>query len=126
MTALNKTLDRFQGEAAARRDKRTRETEQGDIRFLMGHRQFRRFVDRLLTRAHCFNSIMAPGEQIYFNSGQQDFGFFVMAELEAAAPDGLFLLMKERVSDKQRAALELIEEAHGLQQLAKESGDDDE
>lgn len=121
---LNRALDKFQTEAAQKRDRREREKELNDLRLLIGMKEFRRFMDRFLTRARCFATVYAPGEQIYFNSGWQDSGFYVMSELEAASPEGLMLLLKERMSDKQRAALELIEEGEGLRKAAAERGEE--
>ena len=76
--------------------RRERILELEDLRAVLNAEQGRRVVARILSFCGIFESIYAPGDLIYFNSGKQDVGNFVLAELTEARADALMLIMRDR------------------------------
>lgn len=72
-----------------------RERELNDLRKLLEHPYGRRVMWRLLEKCRVFGSIWEPSAKIHYNSGQQDLGHFLMAEIVEADEKYLFEMMKE-------------------------------
>lgn len=72
-----------------------RDDELNDLRYLLTLPQFRRFVWRLLKFCKVFETIWSPSALIHYNSGQQDVGHFVTAEVVSADPEALVKMMVE-------------------------------
>jgi hypothetical protein len=77
------------------REKRLREREMNDIRYLLQSIQGRRFLWRLMGHCKVFESIWESSAKIHHNAGMQDIGHFVMAEIVAANEDAFLQMMKE-------------------------------
>lgn len=87
--------DEEQVKQARSREKRIRERELSDIRYLLQSPQGRRFLWKLMGRCKTFESIWEPSAKIHFNAGQQDLGHFIMAEIIEADENSLLQMMKE-------------------------------
>lgn len=101
-------------EAVARR---RRDRELNDIRAVMSSESGRRFVWRLLDRAKVFGSVWHPSALIHYNSGQQDFGHFIMSEITESSEDAFVQMMKENKKDNGEEAI--------LSKSAKEKMEED-
>lgn len=67
------------------KEKRKRDMELNDIRFLLNDARGRRVLWRLMENAKTFESVYHPsGSTTYYNSGRQDFGRFLMSEIMEA------------------------------------------
>lgn len=75
------------------RHRARRETE--DLRFILSSPEGRRFVWRLLAHAGVFRSIWEPSAKIHYNSGLQDFGHFIQAEVTKVDLDASLLMQRE-------------------------------
>lgn len=87
--------DEEQVSKAKRNDKTKRDQEISDLRFMLQTIQGRRFVWRLIGHCKVFETVWSPSAAIHYNSGQQDVGHFIMAELLAANENALLQMMKE-------------------------------
>ena len=76
-----------------------RKLELSDIRKALEFVEVRRFVWRIMTQCRTFESVWEPSAKIHYNSGQQDVGHFIMAEIAQADQNLLFKLMAENKSD---------------------------
>lgn len=81
-----------QAKSAARR---IRDTEMNDLRYLLQSPQGRRYLWRLLSHCKVFESIWEASAKIHHNSGRQDVGHYVMAEIVEANEEALLQMMKE-------------------------------
>lgn len=79
-----------------RKVRNKRHDELQDLRSVLSLDFGRRFVWRLLKEAKVFESIWHPSALIHYNSGRQDFGHFLMAEIVEADTNGLLKLMQEQ------------------------------
>lgn len=78
------------------KEKDLRKQELNDIRTVLSNASGRRFLWRLLTKCSSFNSIYSKDSSLmYYNSGQQDFGHFLMAEISEADANLLLRMMKD-------------------------------
>lgn len=83
----------------ASRDERLRTQELGDVKAMMSSVSGRRFLWRLMSRCRVFGSVLHPsGSQVYYNSGQQDVGHFVMGEI-LESDEKLFQQMQSEAKD---------------------------
>lgn len=80
---------------AEKKVKFDRKQELDDIKFLLSSIQGRRFIWRLLTHCRVFESIWHPSALIHHNSGMQDVGHFIQAEIVAAEPEAYVKMMME-------------------------------
>jgi len=87
--------DEAQVKEGASKSKRIRERELMDVKLILETDYGRRFIWRLLEKAKVFGSIWEQSARIHYNSGQQDFGHFVMSEVTESNPESLILMMKE-------------------------------
>ena len=72
-----------------------RETELNDLRTVLSTPHGRRLVWRLLEKCRVFETIWESSAKIHYNSGQQDIGHFLMAEVVHADDQSLLEMMKE-------------------------------
>lgn len=92
-------LNRIEREAEADEAKarETRRKELDDLRWLLGHPQGRRILNRILERTGVFRtSFNHSGSVMAFNEGRREVGLWVTAELSDASPDGFMKVLTER------------------------------
>lgn len=77
-----------------------RDQEMSDLLSVLGTRQGRRVVWRLMSKCRVFSSVWENSARIHYNSGQQDIGHFLMAEVVEANPHKLIEMMKESKEDE--------------------------
>lgn len=92
-------LNRIEREAEADEAKarETRRKELDDLRWLLGHPQGRRILNRILERTGVFRtSFNHSGSVMAFNEGRREVGLWVTAELSDASPEGFMKVLTER------------------------------
>lgn len=72
-----------------------RTKELNDIKSVLAHAHGRRWLWKILAHCKTFESIWEPSAKIHYNSGRQDVGHFLMAEVSEADENLLFKMMKE-------------------------------
>lgn len=77
------------------RVKLSRRQEVDDLKFIMSSKEGRRFIWRLLTHCGVYRSIWSNSAAIHYNSGMQDVGHFVQAEVIDAAEGSYLQMIKE-------------------------------
>jgi len=83
-------------DAKAIRERLARETEEADVRWLMGTRRGRRIVWRLLERAGVFRtSFSANAMQMAFAEGNRNAGIVLLAQVHELCPDQYPLMVAE-------------------------------
>lgn len=92
---VNNAADEEQLKEAKISLKLTRDTELNDLRFILSHTQGRRFFYRLLEQCKVFNSVWEASAKIHYNSGRQDVGHFIQAEIVEADQDAYFKMLTE-------------------------------
>lgn len=92
---VGNAADEKQVKEATEKAELIREQELNDLRWVCSHPQGRRFLWRLLSKCKVFGTIWDNSAKIHYNSGQQDIGHFIMAELAEADEEILFQMMKE-------------------------------
>lgn len=71
--------------------------QEADFRWLMRQAPFRRFVWRYLGEAGVFRSTFNDNAaRAAFGEGRRDMGLFLQSEIQALAPEGYELMLKER------------------------------
>lgn len=97
--SVKNAADEGQVRKAAERAKSMREKELNDIAALLQTDYGRRFIWRLLGHCKVFGSVWESSAKIHYNSGVQDVGHFLLAEVTEADPDSLIKMMKENKGD---------------------------
>lgn len=87
--------DEEQVKQARLSEKRVRERELSDIRYLLQSAQGRRFLWRLMGHCKSFESVWEASAKIHYNAGKQDVGHFVMSEIIASDENAFLQMMKE-------------------------------
>jgi len=78
----------------------SRESEESDVRWLMGTRRGRRIVWRLLDRAGVFRSSFSQNSmQMAFNEGSRNYGLALLASVHALCAEQYPAMMKEATDD---------------------------
>ena len=77
------------------KEKNQRQEELNDLACVLNTKAGRRFLWRILCHCRVFESIFQTSSQIYYNSGIQDVGHFLMAEISESNQEALFLMMRE-------------------------------
>lgn len=72
-----------------------------ELKKLLEQKPMRDFVWRLLEHSKTFHSIWEQSAKIHYNAGQQDFGHFIMAEVQEANEESLFQMMRENKEKKE-------------------------
>ncbi len=98
-TLVANAADEVQVKEATKKIKDRRFYELEDIRAILKEPHGRAFLWRVLEHCKVFESIYHPSALIHHNSGKQDVGHFIMAEI-VAADDNAFLLMMKESKDK--------------------------
>jgi hypothetical protein len=81
-------------EAEAKRLERNREVD--DFKWLMGHRQGRRFMWRLLGMTGLYRNPHIPGtDDVLFRCGEQNIGQRLNAEIHGICPEHYPVMVKE-------------------------------
>ena len=94
-----RAIDDAQAEQAER-DRLARESEDGDVRWLMGSKRGRRIVWRLLDRAGVFRlSFNTNAMSMAFAEGNRNEGLRVLAQIHALCPELYPVMVKEQVND---------------------------
>lgn len=125
MKSVDRVLDQFQAKAQEKLGKNERLKQLRDMRVLLMKPEGRRMFYRLLARTHCFSTVFdADPAMLAHNSGWQDAGFFLSAELQEASLEHYFLMLKEGLSDEQQAAVTMLVEAQTMRSEAESSGED--
>lgn len=83
------------------KEQKERELELADLRFILGTAQGRRFIWRILKHCRVFSSVFNhSGSMTYYNSGIQDVGHFIQAEVVEAKKESYFEMMRENAERK--------------------------
>jgi hypothetical protein len=88
-----------QVESADGKERRQRERELNELRVVMSSAEGRRFLWRLMARCKTFASVYDTSARIHYNSGQQDIGHFLLAEIDQADPEMFFKMRNENVNN---------------------------
>lgn len=99
---VKNAADEQQVAQATEKEKLERELELDDLRKVLATESGRRLLWRLLTRASVHKSIWEPSAKIHYNSGQQDFGHFIEAEVLEANDEAYFQMMRESQIKKKK------------------------
>lgn len=87
--------ERIRADAATQR-KLSRDTEESDLKWLVGSKRGRRIVWRLLEQAGVFRlSFNTNAMQMAFNEGNRNYGNRVLAMLHEHCPDAYVQMMNE-------------------------------
>lgn len=80
------------------------ELESNDFRWLMGHREGRRIMWRLLSMTGLFRNPFVPGDAGLrdFRCGEQNIGQKLWAELHTLCPEMYYKMVREWQSDDRR------------------------
>jgi hypothetical protein len=69
--------------------------ELNDIKWLMAHKQGRRFIHRLLGRAGVYRSSFTNSGQTNFLEGERNVGLFVINEMVEGSFDNYIIMLQE-------------------------------
>lgn len=83
------------------RDRLERESEESDIRWLMGNKRGRRIVWRLLDHAGVFrSSFNTNAMSMAFAEGNRNYGLRMLAQVHALCPEHYPVMMKEQTNER--------------------------
>jgi hypothetical protein len=86
------------------RTRLTRETEEADLKWLMGSKRGRRIVWRFLDRAGVFRlSFNTNAMQMAFAEGNRNEGLRMLAQIHALCPELYPVMVKEQTNDNRNA-----------------------
>lgn len=71
-----------------------RDQELNDLRLVLATPAGKRLMWRILAECKTFGSVWHSSAMIHYNSGKQDVGHWLMAEIGSADPDQLYGLLK--------------------------------
>ncbi len=101
--AVRNAADTTQVKEAGRRERSTRDQQQNDVREVLATEAGKRFLWRLLEHCKVNESVFSPSAHIYYNSGMQDVGHFVLGEIMEAQPlaymDMIVMHNKEKLNN---------------------------
>jgi hypothetical protein len=92
---VKNAADEAQVKEAEGKVRRGRDRELEDLRVILSTPHGRRFMWRLMGHCRVHGSIWEPSAKIHYNSGQQDIGHFLQAEIVEAGEQFYFQMMKE-------------------------------
>lgn len=85
----------------ATRERLARESEEADLKWLMGSKRGRRIVWRLLDQAGIYRlSFNTNAMQMAFAEGNRNYGNRVLAAIHAPCPELYPVMVKENVNDR--------------------------
>lgn len=99
---MKNAADKTQVESAKFKEKRTRETELNDIRFVLSERSGRRFVWRYLEEAGIFRTSFTGNSETFFREGGRNLGLKLLADINEAQPDAYVQMVRESKEDKEK------------------------
>lgn len=73
-----------------------RRTEIDDLKWLMAHKQGRRFVTRLLDKAGIYRTSFTGNSETFFREGMRNVGLFVLSEVMEITPEQFAMMLKEQ------------------------------
>jgi hypothetical protein len=73
-----------------------RRQEVDDLKWLMAHKQGRRFVTRLLEKAGIYRTSFTGNSETFFREGMRNVGLFVLSEVMEITPEQFALMLKEQ------------------------------
>ena len=87
-----------QVDTADMKERSARERELNEMRVVLSTVEGRRWLWRLLGKCKTFESIYESSARIHYNSGQQDIGFRIIQEIDAADPEMFFKMRNENLN----------------------------
>lgn len=93
---IGEAVDQAKLNEKRKKEASERQDEINDLRALMKMPQFRRLAWRLMARCRTFGSVMSGNSYTFYNSGMQDVGHFILAEIIEADPDAYLEMIKEQ------------------------------
>ena len=81
-----------------------RHLEVEDFKWLMGNKQGRRFVWRLLEKAGVFRSTFRLNNEMAFLEGMRNMGLVLITDIHELCPEKYQLMVKEAQDNEQRAS----------------------
>jgi hypothetical protein len=85
-----------EAEAAGLEQSTVRRQEVEDLKWLMAHKQGRRFVQRLLEKAGVYRTSFTGNSETFFREGMRNIGLFVLSEVMEVTPEQFALMLKEQ------------------------------
>lgn len=73
----------------------TRQQEVADIKWLMAHKQGRRYVWRLLEKAGVYRTSFTGNSETFFREGQRNMGLFVLSDVMEVAAENFAKMLEE-------------------------------
>lgn len=98
---VQNAADAKQVKEARDQERYTKKEERDDLLFLLNSMSGRRYLWKLLEHCRVFASVFEPNSKIAYNSGMQDVGHYILAEIIEARPEAYLLMMKEAQERKQ-------------------------
>ena len=92
---VKNAADEAQVKSAREKEKLGRDLELDDLRIVLQTDAGRRLLWRFLEKAKVFSTVWENSAKIHYNSGQQDFGHFIMSEIVEADQMALLKMMSE-------------------------------
>lgn len=92
--------DPAQVREAGRRERSTRQQQLNDMRELLATEAGKRFLWRLMAHCKVNESVFSPSAHIYYNSGMQDVGHFVLGEIMEAQPQAFMDMINMNNKEK--------------------------
>ena len=109
----------------SKKERRLKRQRENDLRYVLNDERGRRFIWRLLGEEFCrvSESICVPDNpyQTYFNSGQQDIGHMLQAEIIKTSPAAYLKMQNEQMSEKEKVRLQAQQDE--LKEIAEEEQD---
>lgn len=92
---LKNVADPIQVREAEKKERFSREGELNDLRKILGTKEGRRLLWRILEQCKVYSSIWEPSAKIHYYAGRQDLGHFILAEIVAADDEAYIQMMRE-------------------------------
>ncbi len=97
--------DKNQVRNARKKERRTREQELNDIRYVLADRRGRRFFWQLLCGCRLFElSYTGNQNDTFFNEGMRNVGNKLIADLNDAEPEAYFTMLSEDKKEKENGS----------------------
>ena len=94
-------LDKAQAKSAAAQ-RLARSVEVEDFKWLMGNKQGRRFVWRLLEKAGVFRTTFRLNNEMAFLEGMRNMGLILVADIHEICPEKYHIMVKEADDNAKR------------------------
>ena len=80
---------------SARKERERDKTDTEDLKFLLGEKQGRRFLWKLLGETKLFEAVWQPGEWAGYYAGRQDVGRVLFGRIVKVDPQALIVMQTE-------------------------------